>query len=336
MPCYHPRTIALRWLPSENKYKVIWSPLADPDHEHINHEYDRLVQMPCGRCLGCLEQKAKEWAKRCQLEAVYYPFSSYFVTLTYENDYLHFADIYMKNDPDYCVTMPSLCKLDLIDFIRSLRYNSSNPQPGLRFFGCGEYGPQTFRPHYHILFFNLNLPTIGTSSPDLKPCLGSNDYFLSDFIGKHWNKGFHTIFPYSYGTGQYIAKYLVKDTMIENNSDLIDNREKPFLHMSRRPGIGRRYFDEHKEELLRYDSVTVPSDLGAFQTSMPDYFLRLIRGKDFVDEKFVDWLTIKACRSYSSELNHDVILDRCGTDYSSYLKRAEELAVAQKKSRKNL
>lgn len=333
MPCFHPRKALLDWDDSEKKYKVRF--LSSLGQYTSEHPFNRFVDIPCGKCIGCLEMRAKEWAKRCQLEARYYPGTTYFLTLTYDDDFLDFVPAFSKIDPDCCSLVPTLRKVHFIKFIRSLRYDRHYPQVGLRFFGCGEYGPTFGRPHYHMILFNLKLPTDPESPADLQPILGQEGYFKSSFIENHWKFGFHSIFPYEYATGKYIAKYLVKDSWTPNN-DVVDEREKPFLHMSRNPGIGRMYFEDHKEELLKYDSIAIPSENGAFFTSMPDYYLRLIRGNDFDEYSMSDWLTLKTIRSYRNECDRDSLLCGNDIDYGSYLKRAEEVALAQKRARKNL
>lgn len=47
-----------------------------------------------------------------------------------------------------------LCKEDLQKFLKRLRFHIRKDFGSeIRFFACGEYGPQTFRPHYHIIFY---------------------------------------------------------------------------------------------------------------------------------------------------------------------------------------
>ena len=45
------------------------------------------VVLPCGQCLECRCKHAQEWANRIMLEAQYHE-TSYFVTLTYDDDYV--------------------------------------------------------------------------------------------------------------------------------------------------------------------------------------------------------------------------------------------------------
>ena len=48
---------------------------------------DSILALPCGKCLPCRLNHAKEWAVRCVLESLDYE-SNYFLTLTYDDDHL--------------------------------------------------------------------------------------------------------------------------------------------------------------------------------------------------------------------------------------------------------
>lgn len=96
----------------------------------------------CGRCRICREANARDWALRCHHEYWQHSASS-FITLTYAEKYLP----------------PTLQKQHLSGFIKRLRaqwrwLHGPTAQP-LRFFGCGEYGGQTARPHYHAILYGL-------------------------------------------------------------------------------------------------------------------------------------------------------------------------------------
>ena len=60
-----------------------------------------------------------------------------FTTLTYSNEHLP----------------PTLDRKHLGGFVKRLRDRLARSEPGrtIRFFGCGEYGTRTKRPHYHAL-----------------------------------------------------------------------------------------------------------------------------------------------------------------------------------------
>lgn len=100
-----------------------------------------MLDLPCGKCIGCREAKAKAWALRCRLELQEHE-SAAFSTLTYNNEKL----------PD------TLQKRHLQLFLKRLRkrFNGRKTNRDVRFFACGEYGEQTQRPHYHAILFGAS------------------------------------------------------------------------------------------------------------------------------------------------------------------------------------
>ena len=111
-----------------------------------HHQYNQVleqykdmpfVQVPCGLCLECRIQHARQWADRCVLEAKNYK-DNYFVTLTYDDDFL----------PNH----NSLEPRDLQLFLKRLR--KTFPHTKIRFLASGEYGDSSFRPHYHLILLN--------------------------------------------------------------------------------------------------------------------------------------------------------------------------------------
>lgn len=96
---------------------------------------------PCGRCMSCKINKARMWSHRILLEANEYDFSS-FVTLTYD-------DKHLPDPPHVRVT-------HLQNFLKRLRNRSGRR---FRYYGVGEYGSRSYRPHYHVVLFGMGLDT---------------------------------------------------------------------------------------------------------------------------------------------------------------------------------
>lgn len=89
MPCYHP-IIAYDntdYNAEPEKMDIVFN----SKHYRFNPDYaerqGRLLQLPCRHCVGCRLDHSKEWANRILLEQQYHQ-SSYFVTLTYDDQHL--------------------------------------------------------------------------------------------------------------------------------------------------------------------------------------------------------------------------------------------------------
>lgn len=134
-----------------------------------------------------------------------------FVTLTYNEE----------NCPN------ELIPKDLQDYIKRLRrnlgvfYGLPTTYP-LRYYGAGEYGTETDRPHYHLALFGC----------------GPED---THEIDKAWPLGFTYIGDLTKDSAHYIAGYVTKKMTNPNNPHheyLLSGRHPEFARMSLRPGIG--------------------------------------------------------------------------------------------------
>lgn len=185
------------------------------------------MDIPCGTCVGCRMTRAKEWKIRNCLELQAHP-EAWFVTLTYDD-----AHLPATKDGEPC-----LSKRDFQLFLKRLRKNYGS----LRYFGCGEYGEKTGRPHGHFILY---MPLT-----DFR-LIGVNKY-TSDMIAKCWPYGHHLVECVTPGNIAYTCGY------VEKKQKLMDAQRypvKPFLMMSRRPGIGMLWFVKHYEEIKSTQKV---------------------------------------------------------------------------------
>lgn len=105
--------------------------------------------VPCGKCYPCLQRNAAGWAVRLMAEHREAK-TSHFLTLTYSTDHLPF---------DEQTLQPTLCKCDVQLFLKRLRKKTIYKEK-IMYYAVGEYGDQFKRPHYHIIIFNADIPTI--------------------------------------------------------------------------------------------------------------------------------------------------------------------------------
>lgn len=154
------------------------------------------AEFGCGQCLPCRINRRRTWACRIHLEAICYPESS-FVTLTY--------------DEAHVPENGSLSAGHWREFTKGIGY---------RYFGCGEYGDRTNRPHYHLVLFGLRPSE------------------AEDFCSARWPYGFVCVRPYSSAHGLYVAAYTTKKLTSRDDDRLAPGQEPEFARMSRRPAIG--------------------------------------------------------------------------------------------------
>ena len=229
------------------------------------------IDIPCGRCIECRLKYSRDWATRMMLESQYHE-SSYFVTLTYDD--LHVPKSYYP-DPDTGEAIPSLTlvKKDFQGFIKRLRRRLEYlKRPQIRFYGCGEYGSTTHRPHYHIIIFGLCLD-------DLEPLKVSSQgfpYYRSNLIEQCWPFGYSMVCDVSWDTCAYVARYVTKK-WTGDYKDFYEsfNLLPEFSLMSLKPGIARRYFDEHKEDIYQFDELFLNCTDGGKTVQPCSYFDKL-------------------------------------------------------------
>lgn len=224
------------------------------------------VEIPCGKCSGCRLQRSREWANRCMLELEYHK-SSYFVTLTYDDAHV---PIHYYSDPETGEALPSmsLVKRDFQLFMKRLRKKFGE---GIRFFAAGEYGSQTFRPHYHAIIFGLELY-------DLVPYKRSAQgfqYFNSASLQEVWPNGFAVVAPVTWETCAYTARYVMKkltgpEAEFYENFNIVPE----FSLMSRKPGIARQYYDDHPD-LYEHEFINISTEKGGRKFRPPKYYDKL-------------------------------------------------------------
>jgi len=99
------------------------------------------VPFPCGRCPPCKKRRVDTWVFRLMQEYKRST-SAHFVTLTYDSDHVPIS-------PNGFLTLD---KLAFPLYMKRLRKLS--PDFSLKYYACGEYGGNHFRPHYHAIIFN--------------------------------------------------------------------------------------------------------------------------------------------------------------------------------------
>lgn len=202
----------------------LYYPYLQREFDKNGYIFDKFVSVPCGQCTECLNQKAKDWTMRILYETKSHEFN-YFITLTYDDDHIPYDG--------------SLIKSEISDFNKKLKvYLERKGWPSdFRFYGVGEYGGETFRPHYHIMYFGLDLKDLAFETTDEN----GNMHFSSEFLKNTWSKGLIDIEEVDFGNAAYIARYSEKKQLLtkaEKQKFREAGFEPEFSVMSRRPGIG--------------------------------------------------------------------------------------------------
>ena len=227
----------------------------------------------CGKCPVCRKNRCNEWVFRLMIEERYC-IASHFVTLTYDTWSVPLTKNNMmtlhKGDKCYYRKGPKKgqwngkYETDLQKYIKAIRKKNNEiadkkgiERPKVVYWATGEYGDKNYRPHYHLIIFNV---------------LDSNIFaecWKKKYIdGKYRQSGIVHIGNCTSDSVAYCLKYLDKENRIPLHSN--DKRRKEYNIQSL--NIGAAYLTDqmieyHKRHLNRYYLR-----VGRFKYKMPRYY----------------------------------------------------------------
>lgn len=307
----------------KKKYKFVGKAL-DPRYKDKGQD---MIQIPCGKCIGCRLDYSRHWADRMMLELEDMK-TGIFVTLTYDSE--HLEENWSQYDDNGPIRNPlylTLVKRHAQNFIKEIRRQFKEKK--IRFYLSGEYGELHGRPHYHAILFGLSLDDFADHE-----IVGRNElgqlYYKSDKLQKIWKKGYVGLSEVSWQTCAYVARYCMKKL----NGDMADiyaarNIIPEFSLMSRMPGIGAKYLEKHPDA-LEYSEINLHGVNHAL--TIPKYYLRL---KEKEDPKFVEKLRKERARfAEDSQLAKLKLTDLTLSEVLDVQRRNKENATRILKQRK--
>lgn len=186
------------------------------------------------------------------IEAMQHP-ENVFVTLTYNDNHLPLL-------PDGLGTVvPRHLQL----FLKRLRKQIPTP---IRFFAVGEYGNETWRPHYHLALFNFSNCARGTTLTRGRSArrIASSCCSQCALVERLWGQGDIELRSLDPGKSGYLAGYVTKK-MTKKEDARLAGRHPEFSRMSNRPGIGAPGVAQMAEVLKQFaplsDLIDVPTHL---------------------------------------------------------------------------
>jgi len=122
----------------------------------------------------------------------------------------------------------------------------------VRFFHCGEYGEKNARPHYHACLFGYDFPDkIHYTTRDECPL------YISPMLQKLWPQGFSTVGNVTFESAAYVARYITKKITGDLAEKHYNGRQPEYTTMSRRPGIGKDWYDSFSADVFPSDEIVL-------------------------------------------------------------------------------
>lgn len=267
MGCSQPNIIAV----NGNKVKFLGPRVSedDPVWFHYHRKFGEIHDVPCGKCDLCRVTRRYERALRIMLEAESFPDSTYFITLTYDNDHLdspalnhaHWAQFMKDFRQRFC--QAQYCKWPdkrKSGKVRSVTFKS------IKQVMCGEYGDHFGRRHFHGIIFGHDF------SHDLVPTgtYSSRGHAIrtSKSLSETWSKGFVQVESVNMDLALYVSSYITDQALegvrvsTPTEFDLPGGfSPKPLRAQYGRfgRGIGRSWLDKYWKDVLSAGSLILSS-----------------------------------------------------------------------------
>lgn len=195
-----------------------------------------------------------------------------FLTLTYDDDHIPYRG--MLEYPAFQKFMKRL---------RKFAHPIGQVVKPVRFYMCGEYGPENWRPHYHACIFNFDFDD---KQKYAKTGSGEQIY-RSESLEKLWPYGFSSIGAVTFESAAYVARYCVQKITGHNaklhyqrqDADGVYQLPPEFNHMSLKPGIGAQFYGKYQSDIYPHDYVVVRGK----EMKPPKYYDKLFK-KNAPDE----------------------------------------------------
>lgn len=271
------------------------------------------VRLPCGGCIGCRMDRAKEWSTRLVHEAELHEQSS-FLTLTFSDE----------NVPP----LGSLRKRDVQLFNKRLR-KARGP---FRFYAVGEYGEENNRPHYHILCFGHDFSHdryLWDRSP------AGDLLYRSPQLEKLWPFGHALIGAVTQQSANYCARYVMKkitgkmaaehyQVIDPETGELLGYRVPEFSLMSTGGpgGLGAGWFEQFQSDCFPSDFVVIDGQ----QRPIPRYYKKKLAAQNTGPLPTVLELDLSTRRhAHARKHASDNTPERLATRHEAQILRAKHL-----------
>jgi len=207
------------------------------------------MEVPCGTCLLCREEQARQTAVRIHHESQAYADNS-FITLSYADEHLPpYGSLNYDHMDEFWNRLRAT--------VRRRSKKDRTVLPRVRYYYVGEYGDRTLRPHYHACVFGhaflseriilRTTPTLLWTSPDLVEA---------------WGRGHVAIGDLNFASARYTAQYICKKLRARQKYVRVDHATgelldlvQPRAFMSK--NLGKEWWTKWHQQTIDHDHVII-------------------------------------------------------------------------------
>lgn len=200
------------------------------------------MAVPCGKCAVCIKNRVDNWKIRLTEESKN-SIANSFLTLTYDDEYLPLSGV---------------DKGDLQRFIKRLRHDYS-----FKYFAISEYGPNTYRAHYHLILFGIDTYSILRNGKKTD---------VAKKIEEVWRLGNISLENINQNRIKYVAEYHIMKNFNPRKSN------PNFCLMSK--GIGKNYIEINKK--IHQNENTIYYRVKNSKMALPRYYKEKLYEKDIL------------------------------------------------------
>jgi len=252
------------------------------------------IALPCGRCVGCRLERSRQWASRIVLETQSHQ-SNLFITLTYRDDALTYGVKPNGDQTAHGVLIPRHLEL----FWKRLRKWFGHR---IGYYACGEYGDKSSRPHYHACVFGLVF-----EDKTVFEIKDGNTLYHSRTLDSLWTHGHCYFGDVTFESAAYVARYCMKKSMGKDRLRYERDGITPeFARMSRRPAIGKNWFETYGSDVFPADILVVRG----VPCKPPRYFFDLLSRANLNVADDVKMERIAKAKEFESESDRKRLMAR--------------------------
>lgn len=226
----------------------------------IPARYRKVSLVPCGHCVGCRLDYARDKAVQLCIEKenpAYNEGECWFLTLTYDDEHLR-THTTVNEETGEKYEGVSIEETDMQKFWKRIRKKFKGKK--IQYLNCMEYGKTTHRPHAHAIVFGLPLDQTQFKR------IGNNELgdaiWTTPELENIWKLGQVSIGEVTYRSCSYVARYTLKKAKEQYDDWWYQSQGKKKEWVSMSQSLGRWYYDLYKEKIYETDTVPVKDNNG--------------------------------------------------------------------------